>query len=82
MTPPKGEEEVVLVERARAGDRGAFWALMTKYEQPIYGFCFRMLLNRQSAEDVAADTFLRGLDRIHQLRAPEAFRSWLFTIAR
>jgi RNA polymerase sigma-70 factor (ECF subfamily) len=73
----------VLVERAQAGDADAFGAIYDRYLDTVFRFIYFRVGNRQLAEDLTADTFLRALKRIGsftwQGRDPGA---WLVTIAR
>ncbi|MCB9737336.1 MAG: RNA polymerase sigma factor [Deltaproteobacteria bacterium] len=70
-----------LIARHRAGERGAFEALVGHYRGSIYGFYRRNGLAPEVADDLFQDTFLR----VHQHAASYAperpFRVWLFTIA-
>jgi RNA polymerase sigma-70 factor (ECF subfamily) len=73
----------VLVERAQAGDAEAFGQIYDRYLDTVFRFIYFRVGNRQLAEDLTADTFLRALKRIGsftwQGRDPGA---WLVTIAR
>lgn len=52
-----------------------------QYEQ-IYKFCYRMLGSRESAMDVAQDTFLKMMDRLNHKNQPiENPRAWLYKVA-
>ncbi len=64
------------------GDPGALAGIYELYGERIFRFCYRTLGNRQDAEDVAAETFLRVLRKSNELRADAAFRTWIFRIAR
>jgi RNA polymerase sigma-70 factor (ECF subfamily) len=72
-----------LVERAQAGDADAFGQIYDRYLDTVFRFIYFRVGNRQLAEDLTADTFLRALKRIGsftwQGRDPGA---WLVTIAR
>jgi RNA polymerase sigma-70 factor, ECF subfamily len=72
-----------LVERAQAGDAEAFGRIYDRYLDTVFRFIYFRVGNRQLAEDLTADTFLRALKRIGsftwQGRDPGA---WLVTIAR
>lgn len=72
-----------LVERAQAGDAEAFGQIYDRYLDTVFRFIYFRVGNRQLAEDLTSDTFLRALKRIGsftwQGRDPGA---WLVTIAR
>ena len=72
-----------LVERAQAGEAAAFGLIYDRYIDSIFRFIYYRVGDRQLAEDLTADTFLRALRNIGsftwQGRDPGA---WLVTIAR
>ena len=76
-----GEELAVLVNRCLSGDQFSFGELVRRFRGQVYGLCYRMLGQREDAEDATQETFLRvarNLDRWDQKRA---FEPWLLTIA-
>jgi len=71
-----------LVQRARAGDRQAFGALVVRYLRPALAVAWEYAPSRDDAEDLVQEAFykaLRGLEGFDE-RLP--FRPWLFTIVR
>ncbi len=70
-----------LMERVAEGEEAAFAVLVTRWEDPVFAFLLHMLGNREEAEDLAQDTFLRLYDRAGRYRSDGLFRSWLFRIA-
>jgi len=71
-----------LVVQFQAGDDIAFVALYNRYKLSVYRFCLRMLGSGDSAKDVVQGIFVKVYERRLQIRSPESFRSWLFTVAR
>lgn len=71
-----------LASLAAEGDLDAFEQLYRRYFSRVFDFAARSTRNRADAGDVAQDTFIRAAEKIGQLRDPDAFRSWLFSIAR
>jgi RNA polymerase sigma-70 factor (ECF subfamily) len=72
--------ETRLAKLARGGDRGAFEELVQLYKDKIYHLAYRMLGNRQEAEDAVQETFLRvylNLDRYDEM---QKFSTWIFRI--
>jgi RNA polymerase sigma-70 factor (ECF subfamily) len=68
------------LERARKGDLTAFNALVVQYQDLVFNLCYRMLGQRQAAEDAAQEAFVSAWRAIATLRG-EAFRPWLLRIA-
>ncbi len=71
-----------LVELAKAGDREAFAELYTRWFDAVYDFLARMMRNRDEAEDVAQESFLKAMNALGGLQKGASFKSWIFTIAR
>ncbi|TME42083.1 MAG: RNA polymerase sigma factor [Chloroflexi bacterium] len=74
-------QEVELVARAQAGDREAFAALILAYQQPVGGYLWRLSGDRELAQDLTQDTFLRAYRAIGATRPGLQLRSWLYRIA-
>jgi RNA polymerase sigma-70 factor (ECF subfamily) len=70
-----------LVLRARAGDRDAFGELFRQTHQAVYGMLWQMVGSEDEAKDLTQDTYLDAWRHLHTLKAPNAFRTWLFRIA-
>jgi RNA polymerase sigma-70 factor (ECF subfamily) len=72
-----------LVERAQAGDSEAFGLIYDRYVDAVFRFIYFRVGNRQLAEDLTADTFLRALKRIGSFTwQGRDLGAWLVTIAR
>jgi RNA polymerase sigma-70 factor (ECF subfamily) len=71
-----------LVAAAKAGDRAAFAALVTRYRDTVYAYALARLRDREEAEDVAQETFVRAYLGLGRLRGPEAWEAWVMRIAR
>ena len=65
----------------RAGQRDAFARLYDRHAGVVISLC-RRFANLTEAEDAMQETFLRAYRRLHQLKSPDGFRSWLYAIAR
>ncbi len=71
-----------LVDAFRAGDEFAFVVLYNRYKGAIYSYCAKLLLDREAAQDVTQEVFLRAYEHRDRFLAGEAFRAWLYTVAR
>jgi RNA polymerase sigma-70 factor (ECF subfamily) len=72
-----------LVERAQAGEAAAFGLIYDRYFDTVFRFVYFRVGNRQLAEDLTADTFLRALKRIGSFTwQGRDLGAWLVTIAR
>ncbi len=82
LPPTSGLSDAELVVTAQAGDMAAFEALYRRYFDPMYDFAVRTTKDRQCAADAVQDAFMKAHERIDQIRNPEAFRPWLYSIVR
>jgi RNA polymerase sigma-70 factor, ECF subfamily len=73
------DQEVVLM--ARAGREAAYRELIRRYERPIFALLFRMVRDRELAEDLSQETFVKALNAIESYRPEFKFSSWIFKIA-
>jgi RNA polymerase sigma-70 factor (ECF subfamily) len=73
------DQEVVLL--ARSGREAAYRELVRRYERPVFALLFRMVRDRELAEDLAQETFIKALNAIDSYRPEFKFSSWIFKIA-
>ena len=71
-----------LVRRFNGGDPAAFEVLLQRYRRPLYNFILRYVRDRESAEDLLQDAFLRVIQRSDEFKGESKFTTWLYTIAR
>lgn len=72
--------EPELIERARAGDSGAFNQIVTGYRKRILGTISRLIGRPEDVEDVAQEVFVRLYYSLDQLRTAEVFEPWLYRL--
>lgn len=70
-----------LVRRLKQGDERAFQELVHTYQDRIFGLTYRMLGNRQEAEDLAQEVFISVYRGIANYRGEGRFYTWLYRIA-
>ncbi len=70
-----------LAIRARDGDRKAYSQIVRQMMNQIVGLTYRMTGDRQTAKDLAQDTFISGWENIRKFRGEARFASWLYRIA-
>ncbi len=68
---------VQLVRAAQAGDREAFGQLFEQFERTVFAIAFKRLGNYTEAQELTQDVFMQAMQKIDQLRQPEAFAGWL-----
>ncbi len=77
--PRLTDQEVVLL--ARGGREAAYRELVRRYERPVFALLYRMVRDRELAEDLAQETFVKALNAIESYRPEFKFSSWIFKIA-
>lgn len=70
----------ILAEVA-AGDIDAYGKIVGRYRGRLYNFVFRFVSDKETAEDIVQETFLRAFRKRKEYRAIANFSTWLFTIA-
>ena len=73
--------DVALVERSRAGDASAFAQLVRQYERQIFRVAQHITQNREDAEDITQDAFLKAYEKLNQFQGNSKFSTWLTRIA-
>ena len=66
----------------KKGNRNAFDDLMRKYYPRILNFVYRLIGNRQLAEDLTQDVFMKVFKSAARYRPRAKFQTWLYTIAK
>ena len=77
-TPPDAD----LVARCLRGDADAFDVLVRRYYRTAFAVALGVLGNRQDAEDVVQDAFVKAIDRLEDCREPAKFVQWMLVIVR
>jgi RNA polymerase sigma-70 factor (ECF subfamily) len=70
-----------VVRLAQQGRELAFRELVRRYERPVFSLVYRMVRDRELAEDLAQDAFVKVLNHIDKYSPEFKFSSWLFKIA-
>lgn len=70
-----------VVRLAQQGRELAFRELVRRYERPVFSLVYRMVRDRELAEDLSQDAFIKVLNHIDRYSPEFKFSSWLFKIA-
>jgi RNA polymerase sigma-70 factor (ECF subfamily) len=74
-------DETTLVAQAREGDTVAFGELVRRYEGKIFRLAQHITQNREDAEDVLQETFLKAYEHLDQFQGNSKFYTWIVRIA-
>ena len=70
-----------LLQKAQAGDRGAYGQLVVLYQDRLYNAVLRLVGDREEARELTQEAFMRGLQKIDSFRGDASPYTWLFRIA-
>ena len=74
-------DELALVRAAKAGDIGAFEQLVHRYDRNVFRIAQHITQNREDAEDVVQDAFLKSYENLKNFQEQSKFYTWLVRIA-
>ena len=78
----KNAEIAKLVVAAQAGKEAAFGSLVRATQDDLFRFLMFLVGNRQLAQDIAQDAYIKAIENLASLREPGAFLGWLFRLAK
>ena len=70
-----------IVARARDGRESAYRELIERYQRPVFSLIYRLVRDREKAEDLAQETFIKVLNALDRYDPSFKFSSWIFKIA-
>ena len=80
-SPIEIDDEAAIVAQARLGDAKAFTELLRRYEGKIFRLAQHITQNREDAEDVLQEAFLKAYEHLNQFQGQSKFYTWLVRIA-
>lgn len=73
--------EAQTISAAKEGDKAAFAQIVAEFQTPVFNLAYRMLGNRNDAEDAAQETFLRAYAQLKTYDPNQSFGTWLLSVA-
>jgi RNA polymerase sigma factor (sigma-70 family) len=80
VTSPERDEERATIRLAQQGDQQAFYQLYQKYYRKVYAICWRMLADKDNAEDICQEVFVQLWQKITNFRGESKFSTWLYSV--
>lgn len=77
--PP--EDDSVLIKKALAGDQAAYRKLVARHKQAVFHIVYKMVHNREEADDLVQETFMKAFASLATYREEFRFTTWLYRIA-
>ena len=73
-------EEQAYIERVRKGDSASYAFLVNKYKNMAFTVALKIFNNREDAEDIIQESFLKAYQQIHTFENKSKFSTWFYTI--
>ena len=77
----EGPQDAELVLKAQRGDVHAFDELVERYHGKIYGLTYNMTSNREDAEDLTQEVFVKAFEALPRFKGKSSFYTWIYRIA-
>jgi RNA polymerase sigma factor (sigma-70 family) len=72
--------DLLIVQKVLAGDTQAFAVLVDKYKDMAVNLAFNILSNREDAEEVAQDAFIKTYHALQAFKGDSRFSTWIYRI--
>ena len=69
-----------LVKKSQLGDKSAFEELVKRHQDLVFSLSFKLTGNRELANDVAQESFIRAWKAIEKFRGDSTFGTWIYRI--
>jgi len=73
--------DIEIISQVLRGDRQAYARLVSRYQDYVFTLVFRIVKNREDAEEVAQDVFIKAYRALADFKGASKFSTWLYTIA-
>ena len=74
------EQDIIYINRVLDGDRDAYAFLVDKYKSMVFSLALRITKNREEAEEIAQDSFIKAYQSLKSFQGKAKFSSWLYRI--
>lgn len=74
-------DDIELIKKVLDGQTGCYSFIMNKYEQGIMRFIYKIVKNKETAEDLSQEVFITAYYKLHTFKHQYRLSTWLYTIA-
>jgi len=74
------QQDINILNRIRTGDKAAFKELINRHKDYAFTVAYRILNNREDAEEVAQDAFMQAFGALKSFNAESKFTTWFYRI--
>lgn len=71
----------VYINKILNGDTNAFTVLVDRYKDLVFTLALRMVKNREEAEEVSQDTFIKVYNSLNRFKGDYKFSTWIYRVA-
>lgn len=76
------QSDILTINEVLGGDRQAYAQLVDRYQQYVFTLAYRLVPNREDAEEIAQDSFVKAYRYLADFRQESKFSTWLYTIVQ
>ena len=76
------DQDQQILAKIAEGELKSFEVLLLKYQDLVFGYSLKMLKNKEKAEDMTQETWMKVVRNAHQYRPTGSVKSWIMSIAR
>ena len=74
-------DDKIYIQQVLDGETSSYTHLVNKYKDMVFTVCFRILKQREDAEDTAQVTFIKAFNKLRSFNGDSKFSTWIYTIA-
>jgi RNA polymerase sigma-70 factor (ECF subfamily) len=74
------DQDIICIDKVLAGDRNAYAILVDRYKDMVFSLALRMVRNREEAEEIAQDAFVKAYRSLGSFKRKSRFSTWLYKI--
>ena len=75
-----GQSDTEIINQVHGGNQQAYALLVNKYQEYVFTLVLRIVKNREDAEEVSQDVFIKAYKNLNSFRGDSKFSTWLYTI--
>lgn len=76
------ESDIIIINEVLKGNHQAYAQLVDRYQQYVFTLALRLVPNREDAEEIAQDSFVKAYRYLADFRQESKFSTWLYTIVQ
>lgn len=73
--------DIYYIKRVQSGDTASFGCLLDRYSRPVYSLVYRIVDNREDAEELTQDVFMKVFKNLAGFKGDSSFSTWIYRIA-